>query len=1070
MMTHRGKRSGLSLHSILFLNAHGIRTALASTPQLAHHSIAFFSETWDPTSSPLITDKDFFSVAATKPPGRGRPYGGLHMYVNPTLNAKLLSSNDSHISIQLKNISIIGFYFRPGTDLDDILISLATELNNVPSDQPTILGGDLNLHPDSSNFKEVCNFLRPYNISVISNTSIPTYVYTKGSSCIDYVFASSPLHDPSVHVLNYSCSDHFPLQLKLRLRRNGSQLTKNLQKLHLDFESAIQALGKIDSSQPPDKVVQSVNNILQKCVHTFPQKSSQKSSRKAWFTHHLRSLRSNCLHLRHLSTLDPSFTRDYCVARTAYHKGIRYAKAAYLHKKSEMLIINAKELGIKALHRDIKIRTPSSSISIHSLFDHCKDLFISDNPLPSEFTQIPSCERKNHPLLYPYSLQEIKAVLLRVKSKACSLSGYLSPLSLKLLLPGIAPILHTLFNHFLSNSDFPSCCLFISPIDSNCRHSSGEVVDSEMVFLQLFVLLCSVAVIKCSTNSESVTLHTVSGPIKGKRQSTLDGQVDSFLGIPYAKPPINDLRFRRPAPVERWCDVRDATNKPNACTQYPAGMFGPGFKGEQIWVPNTQISEDCLYLNVWAPAKHANRLTSLTPVFVWIYGGGFNSGSSDLDLYDGALIAARNNLIVVSFNYRTGVFGFLDVQTNEAPGNVGLLDQQLALKWVKTNIMFFGGDPERITIAGESAGSFSVNFHLLSHGSRNLFDRAIMQSGSAYNKVAVLSDKVKFEAASNLAEAANCSHKDATVFPDEIVECLRKLPSNQLNLLELGLYKIPIKYAFTPTVDGHFLPDHPMSMVDKGDFKKTDILMGTNANEGTFFLVYDFASYFSKDTSSLLTRVQAIEVVKRMLHHLDKEFTDLLIKHYFKNVEHDDKVSNRDIIGEILGDSIFLCPMNKFAEIMAESGQNVYYYHFMHRTKSNPWGPWMGVLHGDEIEYVFGRPLVKKDGYAEEEVKLSQDMMDSWSNFVRTGHNVHEYKMQIQSKKDPSLPDEDWPEYSKQNRTFKILHGTKKGFDVGPSDKRCAFWNHMLPALEQANVKRITLADRTLSGAYKSVT
>ncbi|KAG1652396.1 Multidrug resistance-associated protein 4 [Nymphon striatum] len=171
------------------------------------------------------------------------------------------------------------------------------------------------------------------------------------------------------------------------------------------------------------------------------------------FGHYAR----NCLHLRHLSTLDPSFTRDYCVARTAYHKGIRYAKAAYLHKKSEMLIINAKELGIKALHRDIKIRTPSSSISIHSLFDHCKDLFISDNPLPSEFTQIPSCERENHPLLYPYSLQEIKAVLLRVKSKACSLSGYLSPLSLKLLLPGIAPILHTLFNHFLSNSDFPSC-------------------------------------------------------------------------------------------------------------------------------------------------------------------------------------------------------------------------------------------------------------------------------------------------------------------------------------------------------------------------------------------------------------------------------------------------------------------------------------------------------------------------------------------------------------------------------------------------------------------------------------
>ncbi|KAG1650721.1 hypothetical protein GQR58_027787 [Nymphon striatum] len=337
-MTHRGKRSGLSLHSILFLNAHGIRTALASTPQLAHHSIAFFSETWDPTSSPLITDKDFFSVAATKPPGRGRPYGGLHMYVNPKLNAKLLSSNDSHISIQLKNISIIGFYFRPGTDLDDILISLATELNNVPSDQPTILGGDLNLHPDSSNFKEI-------------------------------------RHNHLIKLFNL-----FNIQY-------------------------------------------SIFNILQKCVHTFPQKSSQKSSRKAWFTHHLRSLRSNCLHLRHLSTLDPSFTRDYCVARTAYHKG-----------------------------------TPQGDPLSPLLFS----LFLADLPnyLESDGLLLPNTSIKIHHLMYADDLVLLAEDAKQLQSTLNSLSNYCQQFRLTINIEKSKLLVHSAINDIVKSAlgiaGFPS--------------------------------------------------------------------------------------------------------------------------------------------------------------------------------------------------------------------------------------------------------------------------------------------------------------------------------------------------------------------------------------------------------------------------------------------------------------------------------------------------------------------------------------------------------------------------------------------------------------------------------------
>lgn len=489
-----------------------------------------------------------------------------------------------------------------------------------------------------------------------------------------------------------------------------------------------------------------------------------------------------------------------------------------------------------------------------------------------------------------------------------------------------------------------------------------------------------------ATGGMTVSVHTLTGAVMGRRQSTLGGQVDTFLGIPYAKPPVGDLRFRRPVPVDRWCDVYKAFTMPNACTQTPVVMFGDEFKGEAMWVSKSSISEDCLYANVWAPAEHSHRQTPLTPVMVWIYGGGFNGGSSDIDLYDGALMAARNNLIVVSFNYRTGVMGFLDVQTDEAPGNVGLLDQQLALKWVKENIIFFGGNPEQVTIAGESAGSMSVNFHLLSPGSRNLFSRAIMQSGSVYSSKAVLSEEEKFRSASRLAEAANCTQSDAKVFPNEIAKCLQKVPAGKLSLLELSLYQVPIKYAFSPTVDGFFIPDHPINMVEEGKFKKADLLMGTNENEGTFFLVYDFASHFSKDNSSLLTRQQAIDIVRTMFGRaLGTKKLELLVNHYFKSVDTNDKASNRDIVGEILGDAIFVCPMNKFGAKMAEQGKRVYYYRFMHRSKGTPWAPWMGVMHGAEIEYMFGRAIVNKADYMSEEHELSMRMMDHWANFVHRG-------------------------------------------------------------------------------------
>ncbi|NWI68804.1 ACES Acetylcholinesterase, partial [Todus mexicanus] len=225
-------------------------------------------------------------------------------------------------------------------------------------------------------------------------------------------------------------------------------------------------------------------------------------------------------------------------------------------------------------------------------------------------------------------------------------------------------------------------------------------------------------------------VRTASGPVRGSRLGGLEawGDVVAFLGIPYAQPPLGPLRFRPPRhPPAPWPGVLDATAHRHACYQAVDTMF-PGFGGSEMWNPNREMSEDCLYLNVWTPALGRG---GGVPVLVWIYGGGFYSGAASLDVYDGRYLAAAEGVVVVSMNYRVGALGFLALPGHpEAPGNVGLLDQRLALRWVQSNIAAFGGDPAAVTIFGESAGAASVGLHLLAPASRGLFRRAVLQSGS----------------------------------------------------------------------------------------------------------------------------------------------------------------------------------------------------------------------------------------------------------------------------------------------------------------------------------------------------
>ena len=254
---------------------------------------------------------------------------------------------------------------------------------------------------------------------------------------------------------------------------------------------------------------------------------------------------------------------------------------------------------------------------------------------------------------------------------------------------------------------------------------------------------------------DDLVVETNLGKIRGFETATPDNKkVSAWYGVPYARPPTGKLRFRHPRPAEPWSDILDTMNQPNSCVQMPDTMW-PGFPGAEAWNTNTPQSEDCLYLNIVAPRPHPRGDAA---VIVWIYGGGFWSGTTTLDLYDMRVMAATQNVIMVGIQYRVASLGFLYFPEEDVPGNAGMYDQLEAIKWVKNNIAKFGGNPNNITLMGESAGACSVSLHLLSPLSRNLFSQAIMQSASATVPWGVITKEESLMRGLRLAELMNCPH------------------------------------------------------------------------------------------------------------------------------------------------------------------------------------------------------------------------------------------------------------------------------------------------------------------------
>ncbi|XP_042583404.1 acetylcholinesterase [Cyprinus carpio] len=570
----------------------------------------------------------------------------------------------------------------------------------------------------------------------------------------------------------------------------------------------------------------------------------------------------------------------------------------------------------------------------------------------------------------------------------------------------------------------------------------------------------------CLAQSESdLVVATRLGRVQGVRLPVPDrNHVIAFLGIPYAEPPIGKRRFKKAEPKKPWNGIFEARDYPNACYQFIDTSY-PGFPGIEMWNPNRMMSEDCLYLNVWVPPTP--RPQNLT-VMVWIYGGGFYSGSSSLDVYDGRYLAYTEKVVVVSMNYRVGAFGFLALNgSSEAPGNVGLLDQRLALQWIQENIHFFGGNPKQVTIFGESAGGASVGMHVLSPDSRLFFTRAIMQSGVPNTPWATVSFDEARRRANLLGKLVGCSEGNDT----ELVDCLRNKHPQELIDQEWQVlpYSSLFRFSFVPVIDGVFLPDTPEAMINSGNFKYTQIMLGVNQDEGSYFLLYG-APGFSKDNESLISREDFLEGVKMGVPHANEIGLEAVILQYTDWMDENNPQKNRDAMDDIVGDQNVICPLQHFARSYAQhaslhsqlgaaapgtlgwansgptnynSGNThgaVYLYLFDHRASNLAWPEWMGVIHGYEIEFVFGLPLDKRLNYTAEEEKLSRRMMRHWANFARTGNPNINTDGSMDSRKR-------WPPYTATDQKHVALNTEQLKVHKGLRTQVCALWNRFLPRL-----------------------
>lgn len=463
------------------------------------------------------------------------------------------------------------------------------------------------------------------------------------------------------------------------------------------------------------------------------------------------------------------------------------------------------------------------------------------------------------------------------------------------------------------------------------------------------------------------TVRTDAGSVQG----TVADTGARYLGIPFAAPPVGDLRWRSPQPVTPWAGVRDATRFGPACKQDatvpPAGA------------PNS--SEDCLYLNVYVPPQA--RPGAQLPVLLWIHGGAFITGAGSQ--YDGSELARMTGSVVVTTNYRLGIFGFLalDALTAEGgSGNFALEDQQAAMRWVRRNIGQFGGDPTRVTLFGQSAGGASVVSQLVSPRAAGLFQRAIVESSPSSDRYPTRAEAMPLATA--LAAKLGCAPGAGQL------ACLRAQSTDQVFAAAPAInFTDPLSLrTFTPFVDGSVIPDQPKKLISQGRFNRMPVMIGNTRDEGTLFI----AIAYELRRGTPLTQAEYEASVTQIAG--STSIGALAAQAILADYSSSRLGSPGAALSALLGDTTFACPTQSLARALSDKVPT-YAYEFQERNVpeivDDPFLQW-GAYHASELPFIFGTRIDTtppspdpRSVASPAQLALSQQMMGYWGRFAAKG-------------------------------------------------------------------------------------
>jgi para-nitrobenzyl esterase len=414
-----------------------------------------------------------------------------------------------------------------------------------------------------------------------------------------------------------------------------------------------------------------------------------------------------------------------------------------------------------------------------------------------------------------------------------------------------------------------------------------------------------------------------------------DPSVRVFKGIPFAAPPVGNLRWRAPKPAADWPGVRKADQFSATCMQtpYPEGSL---YRSEP-----QPVSEDCLYLNIWTAAKSPS---DKRPVMVWIHGGAFTRGSGSTKTYDGENFA-KKGVVLVTINYRLGIFGFFahpeltQESEHHSSGDYGILDEVAALQWVQKNIAAFGGDPRRATIFGESAGSWAVNVLVASPLTKGLFQRAIGESGGNFATMTKLADLEKSGARAGSIQDLRAKSADDV---------------------------LKVTGQFSVNVDGWLLPTDVMTIYEKGQQNDVPVLIGSNADEGTAFMPPKVTLTSFEANAKQNFGANAEKFLKIYPATSDEEAW---------------KAS-----AAFMRDRTFGLQMRTWARLQTKTGKSHAYLYYFSRVPPGPRSAHYGAYHASEISYVFGTGDIVRRSWPDPDHKLSETMSSYWVNFATTGN------------------------------------------------------------------------------------